>query len=480
MYITKKHISRRMVLRGLGASVSVPLLDAMVPAGALLAETTAGGASGHTRLVCIEQVHGAAGCNEIGESLNLWAPAKVGRGFDLAPSSLKPLAPFQDYLTIVSNTDARMADALNPEEIGGDHFRSSAVFLTQAHPKLTEGSDVYVGTSMDQLYVQRFGQDTPIPSMQLCIENVDQAGGCAYGYACVYTDTISWASPAQPLPMVRDPRAAFEQMFGAGGTPEQRSARRRVDRSILDWVMEEMAGLRREIGPDDRYRLDRYVDSIREIEQRIQRIEARNTSGERRELPEAPAGVPDSFEEHVKLMFDLQVLAFSSDITRVFSLKLGRDGSGRVYPDSGVEKGFHVASHHGGREDRVLDYAKINEYHVGMLPYFLQKLQDTADGDGNLLDNTLIVYGSPMADSNLHNHRRCPLILLGRANGELDGGVHVAAPQGTPMANVMLTLLNKLGVSDLESFGDSTGAFSFAAEAATGAPEEHVLEATDA
>ncbi len=462
MYITKKHLSRRTVLRGLGAGISVPLLDAMIPARSLLAETAAGKASGHTRMVCIEQVHGAAGCNELGESLNLWAPEKVGRGFDLSAGSLKSLTPFQDYLTIVSNTDARMADALNPDEIGGDHFRSSAVFLTQAHPKLTEGSDVYIGTSMDQLYVQRFGRDTPIPSMQLSIENVDQAGGCAYGYACVYTDTISWASPSEPLPMVRDPRAAFEQMFGAGGTPEQRAARRRADRSILDWVMEEMAGLRREIGPDDRLRLDRYVDSIREIEQRIQRIEARNTSGRPRELPEAPAGVPDSFEEHVKLMFDLQVLAFSSDITRVFSLKLGRDGSGRVYPGSGVDQGFHVASHHGGREDKIMNYAKINEYHVGMLPYFLQKLQETTDGDSNLLDKTLIMYGSPMADSNLHNHRRCPLILLGGANGQLEGGVHVAAEEGTPMANVMLTLLNKLGVSDLDSFGDSTGEFSFA------------------
>ena len=470
MYLSSKHISRRTVLRGLGASVSVPLLDAMIPAGTLLAETAVSRALGRTRLVCIEQVHGAAGCNEIGESLNLWAPATVGRDFDLSPSSLKPLTPFQDYLTIVSNTDARMADATSAEEIGGDHFRSSAVFLTQAHPKLTEGSDVYIGTSMDQLYVQRFGQDTPIPSMQLCIENVDQSGGCAYGYACVYTDTISWASPTQPLPMVRDPRAAFEQMFGAGGTPEQRSARRRADRSILDWVLEEMAGLRQEIGPADRHRLDRYVDSIREIEQRIQRIEARNTSGERRELPEAPAGVPDSFEEHVKIMFDLQVLAFSSDITRVFSFKLGRDASGRVYPDSGVQQGFHVASHHGGKEDRVLDYAKINEYHVSMLPYFLQKLQDTADGDANLLDSTLIMYGSPMADSNLHNHRRCPLILLGGANGQLDGGAHVVAAEGTPMANVMLTLLNKLGVSDLESFGDSTGEFSFAPLLAPGRP----------
>ncbi|MCH7684464.1 MAG: DUF1552 domain-containing protein, partial [Gemmatimonadetes bacterium] len=376
-------------------------------------------------------------------------------------SSLRPLEPFRDYLTIVSNTDSKMAEAYQPKEIGGDHFRSSAVFLTQAHPKQTEGSDVSVGTSMDQLYVQRFGQDTPIPSMQLSIEPVDQAGGCAYGYACAYTDTISWASPTEPLPMLRDPRAVFEQLFGAGGTPEQRAARRRTDRSILDWVMDEMQSLRRNVGPADRIRIDQYADNIRELEQRIQRIEARNSSGEVQELPSAPAGVPGSFEEHVKLMFDLQVLAFASDLTRVFSFKLGRDASSRVYPESGTTSPFHSASHHGGREERVKEFAKINEYHVSMIPYFMERLQNTMDGDANLLDKTLIVYGSAMADSNLHNHRRCPLFLAGGAGGHLKGGLHVKAEDGTPMANVMLSVMHKLGMSDMESFGDSTGAFSF-------------------
>jgi hypothetical protein len=240
-------------------------------------------------------VHGAAGSNELGAAQNLWAPAAIGRDFDLTPSSLRPLEPFRDYLTIVSNTDVRAAEAYSPMEIGGDHFRSSATFLTQAHPKQTEGSDVYVGTSLDQLFVQRYGQDTPIPSMQLCIENVDQAGGCAYGYACVYTDTISWASPTEPLPMIRDPRVAFEQLFGAGGTPEQRAARRQADKSILDWFIEEVATLKRQVGPADRQRLDLYLDNIRELERRIERIEAQNRSGEQRELPGAPAGVPDSF-----------------------------------------------------------------------------------------------------------------------------------------------------------------------------------------
>lgn len=459
-YLTGKHISRRAMLKGASAAIGLPLLDAMIPAGRAWAATEAGRAAGRTRVVCIEQVHGAAGCNDWGRSQNLWSPAETGRHFDLTPSNLRPLEPFRKYLTIVSDTDARMADAYAPAEIGGDHFRTSAVFLTQAHPKQTEGSDVRVGTSFDQLYVQRFGQDTPIPSLQLSIENVDQAGGCAYGYACVYTDTISWASPSDPLPMIRDPRAVFEQLFGAGGTPEQRAERLTTDRSILDWVMGEMSMVRRKLDPIDVQRLDQYANNIRELEQRIQRIEAQNSSGEERAIPEAPVGVPDSFEEHVKLMFDLQVLAFQSDTTRVFSFKLGRDASPRVYPESGVEAPFHASSHHGGREDRVIQFGKINEYHVSMVPYFLEKLQAVTEGDATLLDKTLLMYGSAMADSNLHNHTRCPLFLAGGANGILEGEQHIRAQPGTPMANVMLSLLHKLGADDIKSFGNSTGHFA--------------------
>ena len=459
-YLSGKHISRRALLKGAGAAISLPLLDAMIPAGRLWASTAAGKAADRTRLVCIEQVHGAAGCNDWGASQNLWSPAETGKHFDLSPSSLKPLEPFRKYLTIVSETDARMADAYSPAEIGGDHFRTSAVFLTQAHPRQTEGSDVQVGTSFDQLYVQRFGNDTPIPSLQLSIENVDQAGGCAYGYACVYTDTISWASPTEPLPMIRDPRAVFEQLFGAGGTAEQRAERLTTNRSILDWVMGEMSSMRRQLDPADMHRLDQYAQNIRELEQRIQRIEAQNISGEERQVPEAPVGVPDSFEEHVKLMFDLQVLAFQSDTTRVFSLKLGRDASPRVYPESGVETPFHAASHHGGRPERVQQFARINEYHISMLPYFLEKLQQSTEGDGNLLDKTMIMYGSAMADSNLHNHARCPLFMIGGASGILEGERHIRARPGTPMANVMLSLLHKLGADDIEKFGNSTGNFA--------------------
>jgi hypothetical protein len=453
MIISKKHISRRAVLRGMGVTMALPFLDAMVPARTLQAKTAA---AGKVRLSCIEQVHGAAGSTKIGLEKNMWSPAAVGRAFDLSPTSLSPLEPYRGHITIVSNTDVRNAEAFAPNEIGGDHFRSSAVFLTQAHPKQTEGSDVHVGPSIDQLYAQKYGQDTAIPSMQLCIENVDQAGGCAYGYACVYTDTISWADATTPLPMIRDPRYAFDQLFGVGATPEERAARRRTDRSILDWITAEVSRLRNTLGPSDRSRLDSYLDDVREIERRIQRIEAQNSTGEQRELPGAPAGVPDSFTEHVKLMYDLQALAFAGDITRVFSFKTGRDGSARVYPESGVTTPFHPASHHGEREDRVTQFAAINKYQVGLLPYFLDKLKNLKEGDSNLLDQTLIVYGSPMGNSNVHNHKRCPLFLAGHAGGALRGGLHLKPADGTPMANVFLTLAHGLEL-DLKSFGDSSG-----------------------
>lgn len=462
-FLTGSHIQRRTFLRGMGATVALPFLDAMVPAGRLSRASSGGAADTPTRLVAIELVHGAAGCNEWGATQNLWNPAEVGRGFDLTPSALSPLEPWRDRLTIVGNTDVRMAEAFQAPEIGGDHFRSSAVFLTQAHPKQTRGSDVYAGTSMDQIYAQRFGQDTAIPSMQLCIEPVDQSGGCAYGYSCVYTDTISWASPTEPLPMIRDPRVVFDLLFGAGGTAEDRARRRRTNSSILDWIQDEVTHLKRELGANDTARLERYLDNVREIERRIQGVEARNLSGEVRALPEAPPGVPDSFEEHMALMFDLQALSFASDMTRVFSFKMGRDASGRVYSESGTDRPFHPASHHGGREEAILEFNKINQYHVAMLPYFLERLRELDEAGTDLLEKTMILFGSPMADANLHNHRRCPLVVLGGAGGALEGGVHLRAPDGTPMANVMLTLLHELGCDDLESFGDSTGAFSLTA-----------------
>ncbi len=460
MHLLGSHIPRRTFLRGMGAAVALPFLDAMRPAGALAALTGTSREADPTRLVAIEMVHGAAGANELGASLNLWSPAATGRTYEFGASALRALEPYRDRLNIYSNTDVRMAEAMSPEEIGGDHFRSSAVFLTQSHPKQTEGSDVKVGPSLDQLYAQRFGQDTPIPSMQLCIENIDQSGGCAYGYTCVYTDSISWAAEDEPLPVIRDPRVAFEQLFGAGSTAEERARRLATDRSILDWITGRVSTLSRELGPTDRQRLDRYLENVREVERRIQRIEAYNTSGAERELPGAPAGVPDSFREHVELMFDLQALAFQSDMTRVFSFKMGRDSSARVFPESGSDRPFHPASHHGGRESSVLEFNKINTYHVSMLPYFLEKLEEISEGDETLLDKTMLIYGSPMGDSNLHNHKRCPLIVLGGANGSLDTGHHHTYDDGTPMANVMLSLMHALGMDDMQSFGDSSGAAS--------------------
>jgi len=459
--ITGKHLPRRRFLRGMGVTVALPFLDSFIPAGRSTTRTaTAQSLKDPTRLVCIENVHGAAGSTAYGAANHLWAPAETGHAFDLTPGALQPLEPFRDALTIISDTDVRPAEAVTPPEIGGDHFRSSATFLTQSHPKQTESSDVRSGVSIDQLYAQRFGQDTPIPSMQLCIENVDQAGGCAYGYSCVYTDTISWASATEPLPMIRDPRLAFDQLFGAGGTKEARAERREAQRSVLDFITNEVAALKSDLDPTDRRRMDRYLEDIREVERRIQRVEARNMGGESRALPGAPAGVPDSFDEHVKLMFDLQALAFETDMTRVFSFKLSRDATGRVFPESGIDRGFHPSSHHGGREGNIEDFAQINRYHVSLIPYFLEKLQRLQEGDGTLLDKTMVIYGSPMGDPNVHNHKRCPLFVVGGANGKLAGNLHVKAAPGTPMANAMLDLIHRLGIDDLDRFGDSTGTLS--------------------
>ena len=454
MFITRKHISRRTLLQGMGVTMALPLLDAMVPAGTAHAKTAA---AGKVRLSAIEMVHGSAGATVIGAQKHLWSPAATGRAFDLAPSSLSPLEAYRQHLTIISNTDVRNAEAFELPEIGGDHFRSSAVFLTQAHPRQTQGSDVRAGTSLDQYYAQRYGQETPIPSMQLCIEPVDQAGGCSYGYSCVYTDSISWSAPNTPMPMIRDPRVAFDQLFGVGATPGERRERRAEDKSILDLMTDQLARLRKDLGAADRARLSQYLTDVREIERRIQKVESQNSTGDARELPGAPIGVPDSFDEHVRLMFDLQVLAFASDTTRVFSFKMGRDASSRVYPESGVSTGFHPASHHQDREDRILEFEKINRYHIGLLPYFIKKLKETPDGDRSLLENTLVLYGSPMGNSNIHNHKKCPLILLGHAGGAIRGGLHIKAADATPMANPMLSVMHTLGLTDVASFGDSTG-----------------------
>lgn len=458
-FITGKHLDRRTFLRGMGGSFALPYLDAMVPAGRMSGSVERSNQA-RTPLIAIEEVHGLAGCNEWGATQHLFAPEIIGKDFEMVPNSaLISLEPYQEYLTIVSNTDVRMAEAFTAPEIGGDHFRSSAVFLTQQHPKQTQGSDLFVGTSLDQIHARKYGQDTPLPSMQFTIPSIDQAGGCTYNYSCAYTDSISWASPSEPLPMIRDPRVAFDMLFGAGGTPAERSERRAMRSSILDWISTEVRGINRQLGSEDRARMEQYLDNVREIERRIQMVESHNRSGEEREIPEAPAGVPDSYREHMEIMFDLQVLAIQTDMTRVVTFKTGRDSENRVFAESGSDRPFHPASHHGGREEAILEFNKICQYRVSMLPYLIEKLRTTMDGDANLLDKSVVMFGSPMADANLHNHRRCPLVFLGKGNGVLEGNLHLKAADGTPMANVMLTLMQELGHTDMHSFGDSTGGF---------------------
>jgi len=454
-FITGKHLSRRTFLGGVGAGVALPFLDAMVPAGRAWADSSI--EAKQTRLVCIEESMGCAGGSDWGHARGLFAPKEIGRNFTLGTDSqLKPLEAYKDYLTIVSSTDCGMADPLSADEIGGDHDRSTAVFLTQAHPKQTQGSDIHIGTSIDQLHAQRFGQDTVLPSLELCIEEIDRGGGCAYNYHCAYTTSLAWATPSQPLPAIREPRAVFERLFGAGDSEKDRSDRRRTDRSMLDWIVTEVERLSASLGAMDRLALDEYLQHIREVERRIQLMEARNQSGEEREMPEAPSGIPGSWEEHMQLMFDLQVLALQSDMTRVITFKTGFDQSNRTFPISGTTKSIHGASHHGNVADDIMDFHRINTYRLGAVAYFLEKMKNTVDGDGSLLDKTAIVWGSPMGDPNLHNHKRCPLLLMGHANGALEGGVHIAATEGTPMANAFVTLMQGMG-HEMDSFGDSNG-----------------------
>ena len=455
-FITGRHLSRRTFVRGAGASVALPLLDAMVPAGRPWSDAAQ---SQFTRLVCVEESMGCAGGNDWGDAQNLFAPAKAGRGFELkAESQLKPLEAYRDYLTIVSNTDVRMAEPYRAEEIGGDHDRSTAVFLTQAHPLQTQ-ADVYLGKSLDQVHADRFGQDTALPSLEITTEQMDRGGGCAYNYHCAYTTTLAWASPTQPLPAIREPRRVFEQLFGAGDSPGDRAVRLRNSQSLLDWVLVELNDLKRELGALDRQALDQYATHIRELERRIELVEAQNSSGEERQMPEAPSGIPDRWEDHMRLMFDLQVLALQADLTRVITFKTGFDLQNSTFPDSGTSKSFHASSHHGNVPAAIMEFNVINTYRLGQMAYFLEKMQNTVEGEASLLDKTAIIWGSPMGDPNLHNHRRCPLLLMGHANGALEGNVHLRAPKGTPMANVFVSLMQRIGHDDMRAFGDSTGEF---------------------
>jgi hypothetical protein len=457
MFITKKHISRRTVLRGMGAAVALPLLESMIPAATAMSQTAA---VPRSRFIGIEVAHGSAVSTEYGTDNLLVNMEKEGTELEFTPKSiLTPLASLRDYVTVVTMLDSHQADPFTPAEVGADHFRTAAVFLTAAHPKQTQGSDVFNGPSIDQIYAQKFGQDTPLPSIQLCTENVSMSGVSMFNYSSVYMDTISWSSSTTPLTMTYNPRVAFEELFGTGGSPEDRAARRKANRSILDVISHDVAMISKELNTKDRSRLNDYLDNVREIERRIQKVEEYNSRAGNRAEPTAPVGVPDVWEDHVKLLIELQVLAFAGEVTRVSTLKLSKEASNRVFPESGTTTPFHSASHHGETATGIEELAKINRYHVNLVSYFADRLKKTPDGDGNLLDHSLILYGAAMGNSNTHGHKRVPFVLVGHASGTVKGNMHLRCKDETPQANGLLTVLHKLGVEE-DHIGDSTGTLS--------------------
>lgn len=447
MIMSKKAIPRRMVLRGLGATVALPLLDAMVPP---LAAFRASAATLVSRFAAVYVPNGII--------MEDWTPALEGDGFAF-PRILRPLEPFRDHLLVVSGLDN--SGSTSRTGIGGaPHAQSGASWLTGAEPVRTRGTTrLELGVSMDQVAARTLGRETQLPSLELGIEGSDTingVGSCDPRYSCTYQNTISWSSPTTPLPMEANPRLVFERLFGDIGTtdPAVRLARITRQRSILDAVIGKVDQLRNGLGQQDRAKLDEYLEAVREVERRIQNAEGQGT----RELPvfESPAGIPFSYDDHVRVMFDLQVLAYQTDLTRVITFQIGREQSGATYPQIGVSDSHHPISHHGGDARKIANVAKINTYHATLFAYFLEKLRSTADGAGSLLDHSIIVYGSALSDGNRHSHVNVPTLVVGGGSGQLKGGWHVKYPQGTPLSNLQLTLLHKLGVP-VERFGNSTG-----------------------
>jgi Protein of unknown function (DUF1552) len=434
-FVTRKHLDRRTFLRGAGVTLALPLLDSMVPAQTPLAKTAA---APRNRLGCIYVPHGA--------TMYKWTPATEGKGFEFT-EILAPLEKFRDRLCVVSNLAHPQAGGLN-SDAGADHARSAAVFLSGAHP---EKDHLQVGVTMDQLAAEHIGQDTPLPSLELAIE--DNGLNCGAGYGCAYTNTISWRTATLPLPMENNPQVVFEKLFGDGSSAAERLENKQQARSLLDSVLHQVSALNKELPQADRARLSDYLDDVREIERRIQRAE--NQVPADLKVPDAPVGVPENIEEHFKIMFDLQVLAFKAEITRVATMMYARDTSGTVYPQSGVRDGFHVASHHSNVRANMDKYALINRYHVQLLAYFLEKLKATPDGDGNLLDHSLILYGSSMSNGNQHDHDPLPVLVAGGASGKMEGGRHIVCGPHTPMSNLLVAVLDKLGIRQ-DHLGDST------------------------
>jgi hypothetical protein len=430
----------------MGTALALPLLDAMVPAMTVLAQTPAAPVR---RLGFIYMPNGVAR-NFAG--INYWTPKGEGRDFELSPI-LQPLAPVRDRLLVVSGLAQHQADA-HDDGANGDHTRGTSTWLTGVHPKRTEGADVRSGTSADQIAAKVLGQDTPLPSLELAIDLNFLAGQCENSYSCVYLNTLAWSSPTSPLPTENNPRIVFERLFGDGGSTAQRMERARRNRSILDSVREDLSRLQGTLGPSDRVKVSGYVDSIRELERRIQKIEA---SGES-ELPdlERPTGTPDRYAEHEKLRSELPFLAFPADITRVVTFMLGRELNFRTYPEIGINEGHHGLSHHQDNPNQIAKLAKLNTYQTELFAWYLEKLRTTQDGEGTLLDNSMFLYGAGLSNPNLHAHYDLPLTIVGGGAGRLKGGQHLVYKDETPMTNLLLSLLDKAGVQ-VDSLGDSTG-----------------------
>ena len=442
MFVTKKYLPRRTFLRGIGATVALPFLDAMVPA---LAPVARAQELTPTRFAGMFIPHGAAP--------GYWVPENSAPSFEF-PYIWQPLEPFRDHVVLTSGLWSQSSE--NPPGVtGADHFVAAA-FLCGVKPKKTTGADVEAGTTIDQVIAQHVGQETLLPSLQLAVEDPGaNSSNCGEGYSCVYTNTISWAAPTRPLPMEINPQVVFERMFGDGGTPELRAERREQQRSILDSVTASLARLEQKVGHGDRVRLEQYLDDVREIERRLDIAAQAST-----EMPadvNVPYGVPESFDEHIKLQFDLLALAYQGDITRVATVLYARDLTGRVYRESGTDISFHGGSHHAEDPGRIAQYARLNRYHVSTLAYLAEKLKAIPEGDGTLLDHSLIVYGSNMGNSNQHLHYDVPHVLIGGASGRLRGNRHLTyASKTVPTGNLLLSILDMYGIH-YDQFGDSTG-----------------------
>ena len=436
MIITKKALPRRTFLKGVGATLSLPLLDAMVPAATALAKTPA------KPVRRLGYVFMPMGCD-----ITRWTPPG-GEKLDKLSPILSSLEPVKQDVTIVSNLE--LANAYP-----GSHATSNSAFLSAAKAKVTESTDYYLGTTADQIAARHIGQSTQLPSLEMAMDLLKLVGQCDNGYACVYQNNLSWSSPTTPLPAEAHPRIVFESLFGEGGTAKERRAALRERASLLDSVSEEITRLQRELGPADRAKLEEYLTAVREVERRIQTAES---DGAKNQLPDLdrPLGVPASYADHARLMFDLQVLALQGDVTRVTTFQLARETSNRTYPEIGVPDPHHPLSHHGNNAEKVARMAKINSFHVSLFAEFVQKLKKTTDGNGSLLDHSLYLYGSGMGNPNVHDHTNLPTIVAGGGAGKMRGGRHIQYDKPTPLANLHLSLLNKVG-APMESFADSTG-----------------------